>query len=286
MASPVSSLSSEASNDLYMELLKGCLTRSLFPERYRSVRRPATAWKRYLYDICYWPVDKFLDIYGLELVLKASIDPLNRAGGLDWPEDAETMIGLRRLANIQECVESVLHEEVPGDFIETGVWRGGAGILMRSLLRLHHDSDRVVWMADSFHGLPKPNDKMYPADTGDTHWRLSSRLAVSEDIVRANFHRYGLLDGQVRFLAGWFKDTLPTAPIDKLALLRLDGDMYESTIDALKALYPKLSPGGYCIIDDYALGGCRKAVHDYRDSKGISEPITDIDGIGVFWRRS
>jgi hypothetical protein len=89
----------------------------------------------------------------------------------------------------------------------------------------------------------------------------------------------------VRFLKGWFKDTLPTAPIQKLAVVRLDGDLYESTLDALKYLYPKLSIGGYLIVDDYAVTMCKKAVHDFRTACNITEEIRDIDGLGAFWQR-
>jgi O-methyltransferase len=85
-------------------------------------------------------------------------------------------------------------------------------------------------------------------------------LAVSLEQVKANFDRYGLLDDQVRFLKGWFRDTLPVAPIERLAVLRLDGDMYESPMDTLVNLYPKLSEGGYVIVDDYgAIPACRQA---------------------------
>jgi O-methyltransferase len=111
-------------------------------------------------------------------------------------------------------------------------------------------------------------------------------LAVSRDQVEDNFRRYGLLDGRVKFLAGWFKDTLPTAPISRLAVLRLDGDLYESTAQTLNALYDKLSPGGYVIVDDYQLAPCVSAIHDFRKARGIDDEIHDIDGMGVFWRRS
>ncbi|MCX7153222.1 MAG: class I SAM-dependent methyltransferase, partial [Proteobacteria bacterium] len=103
--------------------------------------------------------------------------------------------------------------------------------------------------------------------------------------VQANFAKYDLHDDQVRFLKGWFKDTLPAAPIAQLAVLRLDGDMYESTMDALNALYHKVSPGGFVIIDDYILPKCRAAIGDFRRAKGISETIIDIDGAGVYWRK-
>jgi len=110
-------------------------------------------------------------------------------------------------------------------------------------------------------------------------------LAVSLEDVRKNFERYELLDDQVQFLVGWFKDTLPSAPIDRLAVLRLDGDMYESTIQSLDALYPKLSPGGYCIIDDHHLPECRAAVADYRGRHKITDEIRRIDWAGVYWQR-
>jgi O-methyltransferase len=112
-------------------------------------------------------------------------------------------------------------------------------------------------------------------------------LVVSLDDVRNNFARYGLLDDQVRFLVGWFSDTLPTAPVERLALLRLDGDLYESTIVALRSLYPKLSPGGYVIVDDWgAVPACKQAVTDFRLEAGIDDQIHEIDWTGAYWQRS
>jgi hypothetical protein len=216
--------------------------------------------------------------------LPDKFEPRRRERGKDVPSLAHTMIGNRRLDNVHDCMESVLRDGVPGDFIETGVWRGGTTIFMRGLLKAYAVTDRKVWVADSFEGLPKPNAKRYPAD----RWMrldLYRYYAVTEETVRANFAKYDLLDDQVRFLKGWFRDTLPAAPIDKLALLRLDGDLYESTLDALTHLYPKLSPGGYVIVDDYIIPACRKAVHDYRKAHGIEDPILDIDGVGTYWRR-
>ena len=166
------------------------------------------------------------------------------------------------------------------------MWRGGSTIFMRAVLKAHGVSDRVVWVADSFEGLPRPNEAQYPQDTGDVLYS-HKELAVSLEQVKANFRRYDLLDEQVRFLKGWFRDTLPDAPIKELAVLRLDGDMYESTMDALRSLYPKLAPGGYLIVDDYgAIPACRRAVTDFREAQGIHEPIETIDWTGVWWRRS
>jgi O-methyltransferase len=192
---------------------------------------------------------------------------------------------MQRLTSLQRCVETVLADDIPGDLVECGVWRGGACILMRAVLAAYGDETRCVWVADSFAGVPRPDSANYKADKGLRLDLFAPILAVPETEVRANFQRYGLLDDQVRFLPGWFKDTLPDAPIDRIAVLRLDGDLYESTIQALDALYPRLSPGGFCIIDDYMIKACRQAVTDYRAKHGISAEIVDIDGNGVLWRK-
>ncbi|HEU0008589.1 MAG TPA: TylF/MycF family methyltransferase [Verrucomicrobiae bacterium] len=208
-----------------------------------------------------------------------------REEGRDWPMLAHTMIGLKRMNNLQECVEDVIRKDVPGDLIETGVWRGGACIFLRGILKAYGVRDRRVWVADSFEGLPVPNPAKYPADTGDIHHTIR-QLAVSIEQVQSHFAKYGLLDEQVKFLKGWFRDTLPSAPIDRLAVARLDGDMYESTMDGLTHLYPKLSRGGYLIVDDYgAVPACKQAVEDYRRTHNITEPIVEIDWGGVHWQR-
>ncbi|MGH9127857.1 MAG: TylF/MycF family methyltransferase [Acidimicrobiales bacterium] len=265
--------------DLYLELLKRCLTREAFPERYTSL--PTKGWRAQLARL----PRRALAAGGLELVRLMPSDAQIRAEGRDWPAGAETMIGRRRLDNLHRCLVGALTEGVPGDFMETGVWRGGSVIFMRAALAARGDPTRCVWVADSFQGLPPPDTKAYPADAGDSLWEMPE-LAVGMEEVKANFARYGLLDERVRFLPGWFRDTLPTAPVDELAVLRLDGDLYESTMVALESLYPKLSVGGYLIVDDYgAMESCRSAVHDYRSAHRIEEPIVPVDWTGVYWRR-
>jgi len=202
-----------------------------------------------------------------------------------WPSYAHTMIGIPRLDNLQMCVESVLKESIQGDLIETGVWRGGASIFMRGILKAYNISDRRVWVADSFEGLPKA-DSVLNASDGDHHLHLMQDLAVSLEVVKSNFERYGLLDEQVQFLKGWFCDTLPSAPIETLAIIRLDGDLYESTMDALDSLYDKLSSGGYVIIDDYnVLKACNAAIADFREKREVTSEIFLIEGAGAFWRK-
>jgi O-methyltransferase len=205
--------------------------------------------------------------------------------GRDWPKYAFTMIGKARMRNLREITETILNEGVPGDLLEAGVWRGGACIYMRGILKAYGVTDRFVWAADSFSGLPPPNPEQYPADENDAH-HTETALAITQQQVRANFAKYALLDQQVCFLEGWFKDTLPEAPIEQLAILRLDGDMYESTIQTLDAMYSKLSPNGFVIIDDYILPPCRKAVDDFRARHGITEKLEMVDGAAVYWRKT
>jgi O-methyltransferase len=266
--------------ELYLDLLKKCLTRSIFE--------------------------------------KLTVDELSkRALGLDWPTEkpgmiaAETMIGTARLDNIQTCVQEIVGDMIHGDLCETGVWRGGATIFMAACLRTYSehcfsracsfdvyspacDCDclacagakrrRSVWVCDSFEGLPPPNAAKYPQDTNDPHHTYKF-LAVAQDEVQRNFFRYGLLDSNVKFVKGFFKDSLP-GPIDRLSLLRLDGDMYESTIQVFEALYDRVSPGGFIIVDDYALHGARAATDDFRRTRSIVDPIIHIDSMGVYWRKS
>ncbi|MUT65411.1 TylF/MycF family methyltransferase [Paenibacillus sp. NEAU-GSW1] len=208
----------------------------------------------------------------------------NRLEGLDWPNIAHSMIGRLRMNQLHQAMNIVINEQIPGDFIETGVWRGGACIFMRGFLKAHAIRNRRVFVADSFEGLPAPDPK-YPIDATST-FHTQDFLRVTLPEVQQNFNKYGLLDRQVTFLKGWFKDTLPTAPITQLAIARLDGDMYSSTMDSLTHLYPKLSIGGFLIIDDYSIGYCSAAVHDYRAMHGITDPILPIDNYSVYWRKT
>ncbi len=205
---------------------------------------------------------------------------------------AISMLPLARMDNLQACVTDVLARGVPGDLIETGVWRGGAVIFMRAMLKAYAVTDRRVWVADSFEGLPEPDAARFPIEAKAHHGPMMTKsfgkFAAGLEDVQRNFQAYGLLDGQVQFLKGWFKDTLPTAPIERIAVMRLDGDYYESTMDGLVNLYDKLSVGGYVIIDDYGEDSwtyCRKAVEEFRSQRGIQEPILPVDTKCAYWQR-
>jgi O-methyltransferase len=211
-------------------------------------------------------------------------DPTGRRNAYQLPPGIKTMIGQRRLHHLRGCVEDVIANKVKGDLIETGVWRGGATILMRGVLKAYGETGRTVVVADSFQGLPPPDAERYPADAG-LDFSTHDVLAVSKEQVQENFRTFGLLDDQVEFVQGWFRDTMPGLRDRTWSVLRLDGDLYESTTDALTALEPKVSPGGFVIVDDY--GGwesCRAAVDDYRAGHGIEAPLHQVDWTGVWWR--
>jgi hypothetical protein len=206
---------------------------------------------------------------------------------------AVSMVPLVRLDNIENCIADILQKNIPGDLIEAGVWRGGATIFMRGALKAYGVSDRLVWVADSFEGLPEPDAGRFPleakAHAGPVIQKAYHNFAVGLEEVRRNFAAYRLLDDQVKFLKGWFKDTLPTAPIGALSLIRLDGDFYESTSDGLNYLYDRLSIGGYVIVDDYGEDSwtyCRRAVDEFRSERHIEDALIAVDSKCSYWQRT
>ena len=300
---------------LYLDLMKRTLSNVIYEDQpysfYDDERRPVIA-------------DRFrLD---------------RRVQGEDAPREAHTMVGIPRLRNLQQCVETILAEQVPGDLLEAGVLRGGASIFLRAVLKAYQVTDRKIIACDTFRptlsqgrtifqdlllrflsvlaSIPSqrvhrglyelarkiPAEKRsFPiAETPSQEvidctmfiLRHARELATVHkdqtgiEAVKSHFARYGLLDDQVRFLEGFFSDTLPNASLGQLSLIRLDGDLYESTRDALVPLYPKLSPGGFCIIDDYyAFTDCQRAVDEYRTAHGITAELVRIDKLAVYWRK-
>jgi O-methyltransferase len=267
--------------ELYLDMMKKVLTRALIArglDRHTIVPVGPKSWLLYHFN-------RLAVRVGLEFVrLKRSSAEHYMESGHETRnrvEDAETMLGTRQLDHMQRCIVDVLARNVPGDLIEAGVWRGGMTIFMRAVLKAHQIADRNVWVADSFAGLPEvdPGRETFEWRRGD--------MAVSLETVKNNFSRYGLLDAQVVFLQGFFSQTLPTAPIRRLSILRVDADLYSSTSDVLRNLYPRLSSGGYAIFDDYQnLPDCRRAIDEYRRENGITEEICMIDERAACWQKS
>ncbi len=271
--------SPRTSEELYLDLLKKILTRALIASEFeRHTVLPVGPKSRIVHRLNRSAAPRF----EIVRLVKTTADDYLESGheAASRMESAETMLGLRQLEHMEQCILHILREGVPGDLMEAGVWRGGMTIFMRGALRAYGATDRLVWVADSFAGLPQP-------ETGQEYddWKEGD-MAVSLEQVQQNFERYGLLDDQVRFLRGFFSETLPQAPIEKLAILRVDADLYSSTLDVLNNLYPRLSPGGFAIFDDYQnLPDCKRAVNEFRAEHNIREQITKIDERAVCWRR-
>lgn len=208
--------------------------------------------------------------------------PFERHQGRVWPATAMTMIGTTRLNHLWSLLESLHHDQIAGDFVECGVWRGGASIFATAVLYCL-SCHRNVILCDSFGGLPKP---LHPIDKAEPmrFWKHADALSVSLEQVKDNFRRFHLLHDNVQFVPGWFKDTLVPSRFPPIALLRADGDMYESTKQIL-CLYEKVSPGGYVVIDDYYdVKGCRQAVDEFLPTIGHPRMI-QIDCASVYWRK-
>jgi O-methyltransferase/8-demethyl-8-(2,3-dimethoxy-alpha-L-rhamnosyl)tetracenomycin-C 4'-O-methyltransferase len=252
--------------DLYLDLLAKTLTGTLREDP------PIDPWHGEVHAVADDTV----------LVGPGKFDPAVRAAGQDWPAKAETMIGLARLTNLRGLIERILAADTPGDFLEAGIWRGGACIYMRGVLAAHGVLDRKVIGVDSFAGLPPP---AAPQDAGDRH-HLFHVLAVSKAEVRRNFARFGFDDARTVLFEGLFADVLPTAPIGPLALLRLDGDMYGSTMDVLNACYDKVVPHGYVVVDDYNLPPVRQAISDFLEARGELDHVPVlIDRNGIYFQK-
>lgn len=271
----------------YLDLLKRSLLNEIYLDdelRLLYLRDCLTGEDEFdywvLHDIRTARSDKYEDLKASRRIGQFPERKINRSGF------SHTMMGRQRLDSLHACLDDIARRGVAGDLMECGVWRGGGCILMAGWLRAHEDLQRKLLVADSFEGLPPPTHEQ------DAKLDLSKdkfpQLAVSDETVRDNFAAYGLLDDRRQiFLKGWFRDTLETAKTDKIALLRLDGDLYESTWDALSALYDRVSPGGIVIIDDYgALPMCRKAVEDFFAARNEPVPsLTEIDWTGAYFMK-
>lgn len=259
----------EALRSTYLELLKLCLC-DLSGASTREVR---------------WTGDQ--RVFSRALTDDEQI--ANRKLGKDWPLDGLTMVGMSRLDDLQACVESVVADDIEGDLIEAGAWRGGASILIRATLNSLGARDRTLWVADSFQGFPPPD----PCDSAADRELASQMsqigfLAPSLETVKGYFARFGVADG-VNFVPGYFEETMAGLRGRRWSLVRLDADTYRATRLALEALYPGLANGGYLVIDDYfhpyLPESCRKAVDDFRTEHSIDEPVEQIDWNGGRWRK-
>lgn len=205
-----------------------------------------------------------------------------------------SMCGYKRLANVYDLATRAEEEHIAGAFVECGVWKGGCIGLMASVSR-DFGSNRKIVLFDSFEGLPEPTDR----DGEDAHSYAGGRtLGKMESIGRCVgpldtvkelfFERLGIDQSNVEFRQGWFNDTVPGsgASIGSIAILRLDGDWYESTKVCLEGLYEQVVPGGFVILDDYRFwDGCRRAVDEFLARGNVRVNLRHIDFASSYFRK-
>src|SRR5712664_621658 len=199
-----------------------------------------------------------------------------------------SMVPEPALSGLAQQLQDVLREGIQGDFVECGVWRGGASFLMADLLRRAGVKHRKVWLCDSFEGLPPPEPIDGPlalryAQSPNSPWYLDNCSASLEE-VQASAKALGLA-GYVEFVKGWFNESLPIARdrIGPIALLRIDADWHASVRACLDNLYDQVTDGGSIILDDYYIyDGCAVAVHEFLGERRLSHRITSAGGVAIF----
>jgi O-methyltransferase len=198
-----------------------------------------------------------------------------------------SMLPEERLVHLGQVVQAILAADVPGAFVECGVWRGGASFLMADLLRRAHVSDRTVWLCDSFEGHRPPEEidglkaLEYARNTDSPAYRDNCRVALES--VQQSAQKLGLT-GHTRFVKGWFDETLPASreQMGPIALLRIDCDWHASVRCCLEQLYDQISPGGFIILDDYFdYDGCAIAVHEWLAERRLKDRIQTVNGTAV-----
>jgi O-methyltransferase len=197
-----------------------------------------------------------------------------RKEGGEWPVFALSMIGEQRMNNIRTLLEQAHREGLEGDFMECGVWRGGASIYAKIIIESLEWRVRKphVWLADSFSGLPLPRSQHDSAI-----WAKWDYLSVPSSEVKANLINFGVFDNTIHFCEGYFVDSLPLCHPKKIVVLRMDGDMYDSTTDQLSNLFPSVVDGGWIIIDDWSIPSCQKAVLDFWKLHKLQRNFVQID---------
>jgi len=206
-----------------------------------------------------------------------------------------TMVTHDGLLHSYRIARYIVRRLVPGAFVETGCCQGGAAAML-AYAALHEGEERSLHLFDSFKGLPKPH-RFEWQEWMERDWKISKQDATGEitasgalvadksDAERVLFEIVCYSKASVFFHVGWFQDTIPRACnfIGEISLLRLDGDLFDSTLVALRHLYPLVVKGGFVIIDDYALIGCRSACETYFKEEGIDPYLHYIDGVARYF---
>lgn len=201
-----------------------------------------------------------------------------------------TMTSLERVAALRKSVEYVVRHEIPGDIVECGVWKGGSMMAVAQTLT-ELGAKRKLYLFDTFEGMSEPTDfdkdlhgesaascLQRHAGEKDTSWMWA--YSPIEEVQR-NLQSTGYGMEDVEFVQGKVEETIPANAPEKIAILRLDTDWYESTLHELQHLYPRLSAGGILIIDDYGhWDGARRAVDEYLEANHLKILLNRIDYTG------
>lgn len=255
-------------NTQYLNLLEKCIGNELHGMAPRPISKHGRRHVWYGGIVNY--VSGLFEKYGLQLCLK-------HVDGEGWPELGDTMLTQSGLRDIRNLLIRCDKEGIEGDFVECGVWRGGACVYAKAVIN-ELKSQRGVLGFDSFEGLPRPSDGDCRNDKHHTY----SALAVSLEEVKRRAQKYDV--GKIFWLKGFFHDTLSLIEKDhKIAILRCDGDMYSSTKAIFEFAYPKVVEGGFVIVDDWKLQCCRDAI---RDSLGfMPDVVFSEDNQSVMFRK-
>jgi cephalosporin hydroxylase len=241
-------------NEVRLQYLADCIEHKRTPDQ-AKLRDPVRQMKH--------------ETHGLQNSRRAGALPENNAGSSLLPY---TDMGRIRLESLERCLDTIRTNSVEGDFVECGTGRGGGAIFMRGYAEAHGLNDQQIWVADTFRV-----SQLGAAGLLD--------LSADLNVVRDGFQRFDLLDDRTHFLQGPYRETLPGAPIEEVALLRIGGGLLESTLEVLDALYGKVAPGGIVVIDDYTPPACRRAVDDFRAEHGLEQPVERIDWSGIYWQK-
>ena len=199
---------------------------------------------------------------------------------------AYTMTSPERIVSLLRAINYIEESNIEGSIVECGVWKGGS--MMAALLALKGQT-RDIYLYDTFEGMSEPTkeDKSYKNESAkeaflnkDDYWKRIECYSTLEE-VEHNIYNVGYPKNKINFIQGKVEETIPETIPEKIAILRLDTDWYESTMHEMVHLFPKLVPGGVIIIDDYGhWKGCKKAVDEYISNNNIKLLLNRIDYTG------
>ena len=203
-----------------------------------------------------------------------------------------TMTPVTRMYSLYKAVQYIVKNGIPGDIVECGVWKGGSSMIAALTLLAMRDTTRRLWLYDTYEGMTEPSDKDVRARDGtSTHqtWASQQRSDVNlwtyspQADVEANLYSTGYPKENILFIKGRVEDTIPSSVPNRIALLRLDTDWFQSTYHELNYLFPLLSQNGVVVLDDYGYyKGAREATDRYFSENKIPIFLTRVDRSGRF----